>query len=641
MDKLRLNKISLDELRGQILYKTEGGFTSNAALLAREESLISIQIPRILGCKEVVLRGYNETNNTHFEFCSEWLELRGCDDVFLFTLSLDVGLHFIDFSIDTAFGTVYGARLCSNVIKFSYLESHAPFQLTVSEFKHEPPTAFYGGIIYHVFVDRFARSSKVIEKRGTLIADYSKGIPEYPEYPGAHLKNNTFWGGSLYGIIDKLDYIKALGVNAIYLSPIFESPSNHKYDTADYMKVDEAFGGDDALATLIQESHARGIAIILDGVFNHTGADSVYFNRYGSYDSLGAYQSKDSPYYSWYDFKKHPDKYTCWWDIEILPRINTRKSDCADFFIGKNGVIEKYTRMGVDGFRLDVADELSDDFISRIKSCLSNGRECSILYGEVWEDASNKIAYSERKRYYLGSELDGVMNYPVRRGIIDFLVSKRTDTLEYALSDIIYNAPKRIRDAQMNLLGTHDTERILTVLGGDSAEGLPNAELAKKRMTEEQRELAFQRLKLAYTILATVPGIPTVFYGDEAGLEGYGDPFNRMPYPWGRENKEILDFYKKIGIIRRENSVYRDGEFRLLELTADLLAFSRSSEGVTLITVINNGDEPVSLTLSSEADALISNERAKDFSISPYAPQILRITENEPYMIIESNRTDK
>ena len=210
--------------------------------------------------------------------------------------------------------------------------------------------------------------------------------------------------------------------------------------------------------------------------------------------------------------------------------------------------------MGIYGFRLDVADELSDDFIAKIKNRLT-GKGESVLYGEVWEDASNKIAYDKRKKYYLGTELDGVMNYPVRVGIIDYLSGKGTDKLRYALTDVTANAPDRVLHTQMNLLGTHDTPRILTLLGGVSAEGKTNAQLSRIRMTAKARSKAIKRLKTAYTILATLPGIPAIFYGDEAGLEGYSDPFNRMPYPWGDESEELIAHYRKLGEIRSKNSV--------------------------------------------------------------------------------------
>ena len=622
MSKLGLKTIDLSNLNGSILYKTKGGFIKNAALWALDTGIISIRIPRILGTTSLNVCIFCDGDATEQIFSAKW-NGASCDfDLYEAEVTFPRGLYFYRLELTTPFGKIFGLK-CVKGIYFSRTPDGATFQLTVSSLDDEYPEDFLGGTIYHVFVDRFAKRGDGLAKPGTILADYSDGIPEYPEYPGAELKNNTFYGGSLYGVIDKLDYIESLGANIIYLSPIFESPSNHKYDTSDYMHVDPAFGGDAALEELISKARERNIKIILDGVFNHTGADSIYFNRYANYDSLGAYQSKESPYYSWFDFKSHPDKYTCWWDIEILPRINTRNPDCESYFVGKDGVIEKYAKMGIDGFRLDVADELSDDFIKKIKKTLSANSKGSILYGEVWEDASNKIAYSERKHYYQGGELDGVMNYPLRRGIIDYVTKKGKEALAYALGEVATNAPERIMHLQMNLLGTHDTERILTTLGGDSAVGFTNDQLVKKHMSASQRKVAKKRLKMAYSILATLPGIPTIFYGDEAGLEGYSDPFNRMPYPWGKEDKEILDFYKKIGIIRKYNYVFASAPLTIHSLTDDTLIFSRSDGKKTIVTVINNSDAPLELDFSSKATDLMSNTALRSFTLEDEGAMII------------------
>ena len=378
---------------------------------------------------------------------------------------LGVGLYFAQICAKCFGKMLCGIRDGDNIV-FTEYEAQLPnIQLSVSDFLYEKPAEFYGGIIYQIFVDRFNKGGKSkIRKDAIVVDDWESGVPEFPEYPGAPLKNNTFYGGTLDGITDKLDYIQSLGANIIYLSPIFEAASNHKYDTGDYMTVDAMFGGDKALERLICECKRRGMKLILDGVFNHTGADSIYFNRYSRYDNLGAYQSEKSDYFNWYNFKEFPNKYDAWWGIEILPRLNLAEKSCRNYFLGKGGVVEKYANMGIDGLRLDVADELADDFIADIKRILSR-RSSSILYGEVWEDASNKVAYDTRKKYYLGKELDGVMNYPLRTGLINYVRTKDTASLKYALTDIILNAPKRVTDAQMNLLGSHDTQRILTAIG--------------------------------------------------------------------------------------------------------------------------------------------------------------------------------
>ena len=594
-----------------------------------ENSRLFISVPRVIGASRLYLDIFDEGCTYIKTLPFVWGNLSDGYDEYSVKINLralGTGLYFMRPRIFVGEKELYSHRRDDGLVFDEDENLTGLLQLLVSDFKYDPPREIYGGIIYHVFVDRFNRGGRVqVSDTARIIDGVWESIPEYPAYRGAPLKNNTFYGGTLYGIKNKLDYIASLGVTAIYLSPIFSSVSNHKYDTADYMHVDEMFGGDKALKALISAAKRRGINIILDGVFNHTGDDSIYFNRYLRYDTLGAYQSKDSPFYSWYDFREHPDKYTSWWGIDILPRINPDNPDCGDYFVGDGGVIDKYSRMGIFGLRLDVADELSDEFIGKIKSRLSSNNS-PMLYGEVWEDASNKLSYGKRKRYYQGSELDGVMNYPIRQGIIDFLLGVSTERLSYALSDVMFNAPKRVRDAQMNLLGTHDTERILTVLGTDCANSLSNDELAHRRLDERCKSVARARLLSAYTILATLPGVPSVFYGDEAGLEGYHDPFNRMPYPWGREDAEILSHYRRIGEIRSTSDVYRDGEFELVLLTPELLIFKRYKGRSVFITAVNNSPTDITLTFSKKVLSQILPKRSANHSLAAGTSEIYKST---------------
>ena len=616
---------------GRIHFLLDGGRCISRAYEKSDTVGIELLLPRFYGADSVFVEFFDEScSKMEKKIELKWFGTDGSCDVYQIDDiqdGLNVGLYFCKINVSSVFGALFGYKSGEGIFFTHDAYKSADIQFTISDFKYKLDKKLQGGIIYHVFVDRFARGGNVPQRVDAVVSnDWDVGVPEYPEYPGAPLKNNTFFGGTLYGIIDKLDYIASLGTTLLYLSPIFEAYSNHKYDTGDYMKVDDMFGGDAALELLITEASRRGIGIILDGVFNHTGADSIYFNKYGKYNSLGAYQSKDSEYYSWYEFQSHPDRYTSWWGIEILPRINTRKPECADYFIKDGGVISKYAKMGIRGIRLDVADELSDNFISDIKSTLESYSGSSLLYGEVWEDASSKIAYGERKKYYLGRELDGVMNYPLREGLIAFLKGEGMEKLSYALREVMQNAPKRVRDMQMNVIGTHDTVRIITSLGGDSPEGYTNSQLRTKRMTKEQYELGVKRLKLAYTALATLPGIPAIFYGDEVGLEGYSDPFNRMPYPWGKENRELLEHYKTLGNIRRKNSIYRAGEFSLLHLEGEVLVFSRYDKKNSYVTVLNSSNKAVSLKFTSLAKPQITGGvRNVEFEISPLTSEIFKV----------------
>ncbi len=530
---------------------------------------------------------------------------------------LGIGLFFYYFKAETVFGDLYAVRGREGKISFilNKGDNFNLFQLTVTEkIKNEPQKQ--KGIIYHIFVDRFNRGNNEKIKEGSVfVDDWYAEIPEYPSYAGAYLKNNFFFGGNLYGIIEKLEYIKSLGTSVIYLSPIFESPSNHKYDTADYECVDYGFGGNEALDLLIEKANKLGIGIILDGVFNHTGADSKYFNKFSHYEMLGAYQSTSSPYFSWYKFYQYPDEYESWWGIDILPKIFYESSDAEDYFLGKGGIVEKWIKHGILGFRLDVADELSDAFIERMKNVIYSYNKNALLYGEVWEDASNKIAYGKRKKYYLGQELDGVMNYPLRKGLISYINEKRIDELEYALCTVIPNMPRRMRENAMNILGSHDTERILTALGGALAHGKSNDELLVERLSREEYGKAKRRLLSAYTVISALPGIPTVYYGDEAGMEGYSDPFNRRTFPWGNEDNEILAHYRKIGKIREENKTLQSGDFILLHLDENLLIFERKKGRERIVAVYNNSKQNKNISFSETVTEMCGQTKERSFNL--------------------------
>ena len=555
-----------------------------------------VQIPRRCGASSIFMHLFGEglENHKYMKFKLSWVSIEGENDIYYCKIdmsSIGVGLYYYKYEIMSSESFFLGEG--KRVNELSKIENdNGLIQLTV--FKEESNSAswMHGGIMYHIFVDRFKSSGKCKPKKSALMNDdWYNGVPQFAPMPGGYVENNMFFGGDLYGIIEKLDYIESLGVTCLYLSPIFDAYSNHKYDTGDYMTVDSMFGSEKALDKLIKECKKRDIHIIFDGVFNHTGADSIYFNKFDNYKSLGAYQSKKSPYYEWYNFRSYPDDYECWWNVKILPRVDSNNPSYKNYILGDGGVVEKWMKKGIDGFRLDVADELSDDFLKTLNKKLKSINPDGIVYGEVWEDASNKIAYDKRKKYFLGGELDSVMNYPFREAIIDYLKYGNYDRFYSTCKMLSSHYPKHNADLLMNLLGTHDTERILTVLGVDNVDGYTNAELAKKKMSKCEYKRAKELLKLAYTIVATVPGVPCIYYGDEAGMQGYRDPFNRLPFPWGKEDKEILEHYQKIGKIRRNEAVFKGGLFKLLECNSNILAFARYNEEEFTVTIVNRSQE--------------------------------------------------
>ena len=494
---------------------------------------------------------------------------------------------------------------------FKLDDNNGYIQLLLYNDSNNCPSWLLGGTMYHIFVDRFKSSNKCpVKKDAILNKDWYGGITEYPEYPGAYVENNVFFGGDLYGVIEKLDYIKSLGVNCIYLSPIFEAYSNHKYDTADYMKVDSMFGSDEALDELVIEARKRDIHIILDGVFNHTGADSVYFNKKGNYGSVGAYQSKDSKYFEWYNFRQYPNDYECWWNVEILPRVMSDNESYKKFIMGKGGVVEKWMNKGIAGFRLDVADELSDSFLEDLNYKVKSIKPDGIIYGEVWEDASNKIAYNTRKSYFNGKELDSVMNYPLKDAIIDYVLNGNSSGFIDVCTELYSHYTKDAANLLMNVLGTHDTERILTVLAGEKSSVYTNRELATRQLSAEDRLKALSKLKIAYTLIATMPGIPCIFYGDEAGVEGYRDPFNRRAYPWGMEDANLVEHYRRIGEIRKNEPIYKEGLIKIIECNENILIFARYDGDDSCVVSIINRSESLSykLNLPVNTTDLISNK---------------------------------
>ncbi len=616
MREFRIDSKSVLSCEGRLIYGTnEESSVNRRAFLHGDILSFHAYLPRQLGAtKSMVAIREDKTGNV-LRFPMVWDGISEDDDIWKSDIpseQIGIGLFYFRVEVQTIAGNAIAVRQGDKCSFRHYNDHDYTYQLLISDFRHPQPSWLLGGTIYQIFVDRFFRGKKTpVRKDAILNPDWENGIPQYPTYPGAPLENNMFFGGNLSGIEEKIPYLSSLGVTCIYLTPIFRAYSNHKYDTGNYMEIDEMFGGEAAFRSLLQTAKQAGIRIILDGVFNHTGDDSLYFNRKGKYPSVGAYQSKDSPYYEWYDFQKHPDNYTSWWGIDILPRINTQKESCREYFLGKSGVIRHYAEMGIGGFRLDVADELSDAFIQGVKEVLSDVSPDSVLYGEVWEDASNKIAYETRRQYFWGNELDGVMNYEIRRGIIRFIREGKCDALRYALCEVMPNTPKRVCDLQMNLIGTHDTARILTELSDVPAGTLSNAEKASHRMSEKERTEGVKKLQCAYAILATIPGIPMIYYGDEIGMEGYNDPFNRMPFTWHRVDKHLLNFYKSIGKLRAEHAVYREGTFRLLALSDDFLLFARQGTDAVYLTAVNVSTREITVRIKG-LGLLISSQATYD-----------------------------
>lgn len=489
-------------------------------------------------------------------------------------------------------------------------ENLPEWQLTVYKSSYKTPDFAKGNIIYHIFVDRFNRADGVKTKRKYRLHESFSESPEVVSADGKYYADD-FFGGNFNGIREKLDYLEELGVGIIYLSPIFKAFSNHRYDTGDYLKVDELLGTEDDFKRLLDAAHEKGMKIILDGVFNHSGADSLYFNKFGTYDSLGAYQSKSSPYYDWYYFKKFPDEYACWWGCDNVPDLNKSNKDYRTLVFGKNGVVEKWQKLGADGWRLDVVDELPIDFVNLLIKKIKLVNKDALVIGEVWEDASTKVSYGELRPYLLGDQLDGTMNYPFMNAIIAYVRDGDEKFFKDTVQSILENYPKETVYCLMNSLGTHDTVRIINALSDVRAHGWSKTHKLGYKLPDSEYEKAKKKLYLASVLQFTLPGIPSIFYGDEAGLQGFDDPINRRPYPWGSEDKEILAHYKKLGRIRRENRAVFSGGFNMRDENG-LVAYERTSGDDEILIAVNAGADDKTLIINKEYTSLYNNKEYKD-----------------------------
>lgn len=506
---------------------------------------------------------------------------------FLFTPQTE-GLYFYKFTVPGSNGAAEETR---------------EYQLTVYRRGFETPKWLKCGLMYQIFPDRFCRSAEYqapqISNKAYRIHQQWGELPDRGPDERGIVWNNDFFGGNLRGIRENLSYLRDLGVTVLYLNPIFEAFSNHRYDTANYRNIDPLLGTEEDLRELCSQAKEMGMRVILDGVFNHTGSHSIYFNKDGAYDTVGACQGESSPYYKWYRFSHFPDRYDCWWGIDTLPAVNEEDSGYLDYIVrDEDSVIRHWLSCGVSGYRLDVADELPDMFLDILRRCVKEEKADACVIGEVWEDASNKIAYGLRRRYLQGEQLDSAMNYPLKDELLSFLL-KHGDGVRFMdrICGLWENYPPQVFYALMNLLGTHDTVRIYTVMlqgsGGD-------------------RDLARQRLFLALMVWAFMPGIPSLYYGDELGMEGERDPMNRQCFPAKPKDLQVAQFYRRLLNFRRRVMWNKYGdepmEFRPGVCGKGYVSFFREGEKSRIYVVINQTGEPMNVEFPVQ-----EGERPLDF----------------------------
>lgn len=549
--------------------------------------------------KEVVLHLYSD--NEHID---RLFEKSG--DVFTLELRLKRGLYFYYFSSD---GLIFGAdeNLCASA------GSSEKWQLTVYAEGYATPDWIKGGVIYQIFPDRFCRSGDFSVGAGKVARKDWGGLPTYRSDDGK-VRNNEFFGGNFKGIESKLDYLKKLNVTAVYLNPVCKSYSSHRYDTGDYLVADEVLGTFEDFVRLAEKAEKKGIRFIFDGVFNHTGAGSRYFNKYKDYGSGGAYNDPDSPYVEWYDFISYPDEYACWWGFKTLPQIKKDSASFQRFVAGEDGVISKWLSYKISGIRLDVVDELTDDFTKKIRCALKSESADNLLIGEVWEDATNKMAYGVRRKYFTDGELDSVMNYPLANAIFSFVLSGDCKQLKNTVLTQINNYPPCALNTLMNVLSTHDSPRAITVLGRRRVI-TDKDEMSGEKLDRFEYSRGKERLMCASVLQFCLYGVPSVYYGDEEGLEGDLDPYNRRCFDWDNPDEQLTDHYVRLSDIRKNNGVFICGDTKILHAENGLFVFARENEKQKITVAVNVGLHAKELTFASEVTHLYDKKRGKIFTL--------------------------
>ena len=525
------------------LFDSRDPFHRRPVGAVEEETRIhfKIRLPRDLRCSASYLLVQDDKSKNDIVSSIFWCGMDGdghefweCDFA-----PPEAGLYWYRFELETCRGRM---PLLKGEGGKGALSSGTFWQLTVYEKGFQTPGWLCGGIFYQIFPDRFYRPDGPVNNPfpdRTIREDWG-GQPYWRPNERGEVTNSDYFGGTLRGIEEKLPYLKSLHVTCLYLNPIFEAHSNHRYNTADYTKIDPVLGTEEDFQSLCAAAGRLGIRVMLDGVFSHTGSDSVYFNRQGRYPQPGAYQSQQSPYFSWYHFISWPEKYHSWWGFETLPEVEETDNNYNKYINGRQGVVRKWLKKGASGWRLDVADELPDSFLDQLTEAAKEEKPDAVVLGEVWEDATTKESYGSRRRYLLGRQLDSVMNYPFRNAVLGFFTGADAAQIAEGILSVLENYPPQVVRMLMNHIGTHDTERAVTVLAGEPSQGRGREWQSAQTLSSGQRERGVRLMMAASAMQYTLPGVPCVYYGDEAGMEGYKDPFNRGCYPWGRENQELL-----------------------------------------------------------------------------------------------------
>ena len=583
---------------------------SNSTTRISEKYVITLQIAEDYGYLEnvrVLINQQKQSNER--EISMKCVEIKNGLCTFLCNIDFEsVGIYYfcIKLSVNSKEKTIKNdvKNKCANIT-----DEDCPYwTITVYDDEFKVPDWAKGKIMYQIFPDRFYKSDNYvpIPISGRITKDWGE-IPNWNIDKDGKIHNNDYFMGNLKGIEEKLDYLKRLNVEIIYLNPIFLSQSNHRYDTSDYEVVDSYLGTNDDLKNLCMKAHECGMKIIIDGVLNHTGNDSKYFNQFQKYETIGAFQGSQSPYYNWYK-KNEKGDFKYWWGFKNLPVCDSNNEKWQEYVYGKNGIIDKWFSLGIDGLRLDVADELTDDFIENVREAVKRNKIDGLIIGEVWENAVTKEGYGKQRKYLLGKELDSVMNYPFTNAILKYVRFGDFNILTDTINDVLTFYPEEALPALMNSLSTHDITRAITTLGACGIQNYENGwiwdipysrdwQFAKDRMNDEQYKKAKELFEIATVIQYFLPGCPCIYYGDEVGLYGYKDPFNRKCFPWDKIDNELYDFFIELGNARKQADFIATANLDIIEANENIFSFERfisnlvKDENKRIFIAINRSEE--------------------------------------------------
>ena len=579
---------------------------SKTAIKNNERANVCLEIAEDIGFVNeayILISMQNNQNEKQIKLNYLWTE----NNINYFTCNIEqnlLGLYYFGIKIvineNEKWLTIDG-KLSTECIK--------PWTITVYDENFSVPEWAKGTIMYQIFPDRFYRSTKYTPEQINYRTTKEWGkMPEWKIDLSAKYNNTDFFMGNLKGIEEKIPYLKELGVKVIYLNPVCESQSNHRYDVGNYEKVDSYLGCNEDLKQLCTKAHKNGMKIILDGVFNHTGNDSKYFNEYENYDEIGAFQSTDSKYYNWYKHKENGE-FEYWWGFKNLPVCNGENEGWQNYIYGKNGIIDKWFKLGIDGIRIDVADELTDDFINNIKTAIKRNKKDGFLIGEVWENAITKEKEGTQRKYLLGKGLDSVMNYPFTNAILKYVRFGDYQFFVDTIEQIVNMYPQDAINSLMNSLSTHDITRAITTLVGKGIEEENELiwdtkydrewQIQNEKLTDEEYEIGEKVFKIASIIQYFLPGNSCIYYGDEIGMYGYRDPFNRKCFEWDKIGNNLNKFFANLGKIKNENDFLKNAKIEILIANEKILMFRRFEGNEEIIVIVNRTPNTVDLNLKN------------------------------------------